>query len=304
MSEHVGVVIPTRGRPELLQRAIRTVWSQDHDGRIDVTVVVDHPDEPLPDLEQPTSGLHRLEVIRNAGTPGLAGARNFGLGHVEAPLLALLDDDDEWHPTRLSRQVALLRSDTDAALAGGGICIVQPDSETERVHARKVVVHEDLLRDRIAVLHPSTYLLRTALVREVGGWDESIPGGYAEDYDLLLRLTRRGHVVMAPTVVARVHWAGHSYFFSRWAEIAAALEVLLAKHPDFAEQPRGQGRILGQIAFAQAASQQRRAAWATIRRTVRTSPQEPRLLLAALVALQVVSADRIQQTLHRRGRGL
>lgn len=298
----VDVVVPTRDRPELLARAVRSIWAQDHDGPVHVIVVLDGPQDE-PDLPAAPQG-RSLVVVRNEGRPGLAGARNDGLRRVEAPLLATIDDDDEWRPRRLSSQVALLDADPTLVGAGGGTCIVQAGSATPRLPPLERVTHAALLEDRIASLHPSTFLLRTDVVRRVDGWDEHLPGGYAEDYDFLLRLTERGDVAMVPEVVTDVHWSGQSYFFSRWAQIAEALTFLLDKHPDFTASPRGRARVLGQVAFAQAASGQRRAAWRTIGAGVRVRPREPRFLLAALVASRLVGADRVQQVLHARGRGI
>lgn len=299
----IGVVIPTRQRPDLLARALRSVWAQDYAGPVDVLVVVDGPEDLPADLPQPPSP-HSLTVERNGGRPGLAGARNFGLSRTTADLLATIDDDDEWRPARLSAQVALLADDPALVAAGGSTAIVQEGTRVTRTTPAPRVGHADLLADRVAPLHPSTFLLDTAAVRAIGGWDEHIPGGYAEDYDFLLRLTARGDVAMVEDVVADIHWSGQSYFFSRWAQIAEALTYLLDKHPDFATSRPGHARVLGQIAFARAASGDRAGAWRTIRRGLGVRRTEPRFLLAALVASRAVSADRVQRTLHAHGRGV
>ena len=44
----------------------------------------------------------------NTSTPGLAGARNTGILASTTPIVAFLDDDDEWLSEKLSRQIALL----------------------------------------------------------------------------------------------------------------------------------------------------------------------------------------------------
>lgn len=200
--------------------------------------------------------------------------------------------------------MALLVADPALVGAGGSTRIVRADGTTPRPAPLARIRHADLLVDRIAPLHPSTFLLDVAAVRRVGGWDEHIPGGYAEDYDFLLRLTGLGDIAMVPEVVADIHWAGHSYFFSRWAQIADALTYLLDKHPDLLSSPAGHARLLGQIAFARAASGDRRGAWRTIGSGLRVSRREPRFVLAGMVASGVVSADRVQRTLHSRGRGV
>lgn len=302
-SPRIEVLVCTHQRPDLLARALRSVWAQDYAGDIDVLVVVDGPEELPTALPKPTAK-RSLRVERNAGSAGLAGARNFGLSRTSATLLATIDDDDEWRPARLSRQVPLLTSDASLVAAGGSTCIVQGHKRVDRITPRDRIRHADLLEDRIASLHPSTFLLVAAVVRAIAGWDEELPGGFAEDYDFLLRLTARGEIAMVREVVADVHWDGQSYFFSRWAQIAEAMTFLLRKHPEFATSRRGHARVLGQIAFARAASGERREAWRTLWKGLRVSPTQPRFVLAALVAARLVTADRVQQTLHARGRGV
>jgi hypothetical protein len=101
-----------------------------------------------------------------------------------------------------------------------------------------------------------------------------------------------------------VHWHGSSYYFSKWQTIYDALGALLMKHPQFQSIPRGRARITGQRAIALAAMGRRREALAAAADTLRTSSTEPRAYVATAVASGVVSVERVQRFLHRRGRGL
>ena len=301
----VSVVICTRGdRPELLNEALASVLDQDFRGSIETTVVLDS-DGALPEVGDVRHPDRTVRVVRNEGTPGLAGARNFGLTQATAPWLATLDDDDLWWPTRLRLQLALAADVPSAPLIGSGIEIADgTGARTERRSPQAAFTHADLLRDRVAELHPSTFLMPTEAVREVGGWDESLPGSYAEDYDLMLRLTHMGDAAMVEEPLVTVRWSGNSYFFSRWRTIADALTVLLDKHPDFVTEPKGEGRILGQVAFARAAAGDRRAGTRGASAALRRNALEPRAYLALAVASGLVSADQVQSALHKRGRGI
>ena len=48
---------------------------------------------------------------------GVSAALNFGLVQIRGELVARLDSDDLWHPTKLERQVELLATDSTVALA-------------------------------------------------------------------------------------------------------------------------------------------------------------------------------------------
>ncbi len=62
--------------------------------------------------------------------------------------------------------------------------------------------------------------------------------------------------------------------------------------------------LMEERAFALAALGRRREAWREIRRALRAAPRERRSYLAALVALRLVSAERVVRMLNRRGRGI
>lgn len=301
----VSVVLATRDRLPLLRRALEAIWTQDYAGDLQVIVAFDGDvpaDAALPQPRIPTR--QTLEVVLNHRAPGVAGARNSALARASADLVATCDDDDVWQPGRLQVQVADLAAHPDAVAVGGSVRIVRGEEHVVRRAPRREVRLADLLEDRVMELHPSAMLYRRDVLDRVGGWDETIPGGYAEDYDLLLRLARHGSLRLVEEVVADIHWNGGSYFFSRWETIAAALKVVLERYPEFASSPRGRARIHGQIAFANAALGRRRESTRWLRRGWADRRREPRLALTVLVLSGAVSAGRLQGMLHARGRGI
>ena len=108
MSCLISVVIPTLRRPDLLLRALDSVFAQTY-SPIEVVVVVDGPDEAtigaLRQIHDP-----RLKVIVNERSLTAAGARNAGVAIANGEWIAFLDDDDEWLPHKLERQVAFAQS--------------------------------------------------------------------------------------------------------------------------------------------------------------------------------------------------
>ena len=103
----VTVVIPTRNRPELVQRAVRSALAQTY-ANIEVIVVVDGPDPAtVAALEVTRSTDSRLCVVALAQNLGGSDARNAGIKAANGEWIALLDDDDEWLPEKLEKQLAL-----------------------------------------------------------------------------------------------------------------------------------------------------------------------------------------------------
>jgi glycosyltransferase involved in cell wall biosynthesis len=103
----VSVVIPTRARPALVPRAVRSALVQTLTDT-EVIVVVDGPDpatrDVLGDIADPR--LRVVELDRSGGAPA---ARNVGVKHARAAWTALLDDDDEWQPEKLATQLVLAK---------------------------------------------------------------------------------------------------------------------------------------------------------------------------------------------------
>lgn len=299
----VTVVIPTHNRPELMQRAARSAVAQDYAGPVEVLVVFDAA-EPF-DIPPPVSPIRSVRSITNTRTRGLAGARNSGVLAATHEFVAFLDDDDEWLPEKLSRQVPLLMARPGTPLAGAGMCVVTEDELIDRPIPMNPVTLPDLLRDRITQLNACGILARRdALLGDLGLVDEAIPGSYGEDYDLLLRAARIAPIPVVTEPVVLVHWHGGSFFTSRWQMIVDALTYLLAKHPDFESEPKGYARIAGQIAFAEAAARHPKAARSWAWRALRRDPGQPRALLALAIASHLVTPQRVMRELNRRGRGV
>ncbi|MGA3091058.1 MAG: glycosyltransferase family 2 protein [Terriglobales bacterium] len=105
VSPLISVVIPTRGRPELLLRALNSVLAQTYQ-ELEILVVIDGPcaksSEMLAGLTDP-----RLRPIVLPASVGGSDARNTGVGAASGEWIAFLDDDDEWLPPKLERQIAV-----------------------------------------------------------------------------------------------------------------------------------------------------------------------------------------------------
>jgi glycosyltransferase involved in cell wall biosynthesis len=98
----VSAVIPTRGRPEFLLRAVRSVLGQTL-RKIEAVVVIDGQD---PATERAVKMLARedgrVRVIALPTSIGGSAARNRGVDEASGEWIAFLDDDDEWMPGKLA----------------------------------------------------------------------------------------------------------------------------------------------------------------------------------------------------------
>ncbi len=199
----VSVVIATRNRPELLEKAVRAALAQDYPGPIEVIAVFDQA-EPVHALARDDE--HRaVRVTSNAATPGLPGARNTGISLAQHPLIAFCDDDDWWLPAKLRAQTAAMAA-TGARACVTSIRVHYGDKVRHRRCTSPVLRHADLVRDRVTAAHPSSYLVHREVVDQAGPVDEVLPGGYGEDYDWLLRVARLTDVACVTEPMVEVLW--------------------------------------------------------------------------------------------------
>jgi glycosyltransferase involved in cell wall biosynthesis len=297
----VDVIIATHNRPQLLRAALDAALAQTYRGRIACTVVFDRSKRDH-SLELQTAD-RSVRVITNQRSAGLAGARNSGIEAGSGDLVAFCDDDDEWLPTKIEKQVELLQS-SQALTCVTGIIVEYEDRQVHRIPTSESVELAALVRNRTMEAHPSTVLVRRgALLGPIGLVDEEIPGSYGEDFDWILRAAESGSVAVVEEPLVRVRW-GQSLFSRKWQTIVDAIDYMIAKHPAFSADHRALGRLLGRRSFALAALGRRSEALSSARRTLRSWPGERRAYLAVAVALGLVSSERLMRTAHRRGHGI
>lgn len=133
----ITAVIPTRGRAEIVTRAVRSALNQTY-LNVEAIVVVDGPDpvtiEALEALKEP-----RLRVIALAENVGGSEARNIGARAARGTWIALLDDDDQWLPEKLATQMGMV---PDPAAR---YCLVTCQ------HLKRQLGHPDVLAPRRAL---------------------------------------------------------------------------------------------------------------------------------------------------------
>lgn len=296
-------IIATIGRPELVREAVLSILNQSYSGLIEVIVVFDYiPIDPLDDVKIPAN--RSLKTVSNTRSPGLAGGRNSGIEAATHDLIAFNDDDDEWMPSKLAKQVPILLANPAAFIIGTGMRVQTNGPAHIRIPPR-ILLHADFLDSRVNSIGSCSFLLRRSdLLGRLGLIDEDIPTSYGEDYDLLLRASAMGPVICVPEPLVFIRWNRASFFSGRWQGIADALRYLLAKHEEFADSPHGAARIEGQIAFALAALGDRRKAREWAARAIAHDRKQLRAYAAYGIALRILPAAWLVRVVNRRGRGL
>ena len=192
----VSVIIPAFNVEDYVRLAVESTLDQTY-ASIEVIVVDDgSTDGTARVLEEFGSA---ITLIRKPNG-GIGSACNRGVAASHGEVIALLDADDVWYPTRVARCMAeLVRSDAGFVTSDAHLI----DEQGEAIGTSWFDL-ESFPADRLAQeIVRRNYIWVGALIwnsalAEVGTFDEGAPTG-AEDYDMWLRLIAAGHL---PAVVA------------------------------------------------------------------------------------------------------
>ncbi len=202
----ISIIIPAHNRGELLRRAVGSVLGQTQvDPNFEVVVVDDASDNPA-SLELASVTDPRLRIVRSEHNIERGASRNLGARVSQASLLAFLDSDDEWLPEKLSRQIAGAPS-RGASVTG----MVNVDEHGRAFAGQRVPpsdAHRHVSRTNRFYGSGSSLVIDRASFDAVGGYPEERAVQGAEDWVLLVRLTRAGispRIVEFPGVRVRVH---------------------------------------------------------------------------------------------------
>jgi glycosyltransferase involved in cell wall biosynthesis len=300
----VGVVIPTRNRPELVRKAIESVREQRYPGEVRIVVVYDQTE---PDYSLASTDGTGVLVLTNWRTEGLAGARNTGILALDTELVAFCDDDDRWQPDKLRRQVAALLAEPDSEFATCAIEVEYEGTTTARLAGRSRVTVDELARSRMAMLHSSSFLAKREAFGEgdaIGLVAEDAPGSQNEDWDLLLRAARRAPIVHLDEPLVRVLWGRTSHYAYEYSTKISSLRWMMQRHPEISGCKPGAARVYGQLACWSAASGNKSQAWQFSKEAVRANWKEPRTAIALAAMTGAVKVENVLSALHKRGRGI
>lgn len=203
MEPLVSVVIPTHNRKLLAVRAVKSVLAQSYQNL--ECIVVD--DASTDGTQQDLLGIPdaRLKVFRNETSKHASATRNVGITNAKGNFIAFLDDDDEWLPSKLARQIDLFQR--SSAKVGLVYCWLDYYDGQGRLvkhyHPQlKGYIFGDVF-DEQRIGNCSTLVVTRAAVDKVGGFDESLPRG--NDGDFIRRVCHEFEVEYVPEVLVKCH---------------------------------------------------------------------------------------------------
>lgn len=192
--------------PQFLRAAIASVQAQLY-GRWQLCIADDA--SPAPEVRQVLEACQavdpRIQVVFRPKNGHISAASNSALDLVQGEWIALMDHDDLLPEDALLRVAECVRDHPDAQLVYSDEDKVDDQGQRSDPYF-KPDWNLDLFRSHNMFSHLG--VLRTALVREVGGFRQGLEG--SQDWDLVLRCVERiapSQIVHIPRVL--YHWRIH-----------------------------------------------------------------------------------------------
>jgi glycosyltransferase involved in cell wall biosynthesis len=213
MSPLVNAIVPAYNYGRFLDRALDSVLSQTYSA-VQCVVVDDGSTDETAEVLKRFRG--RVTAIVQPHR-GVSAARNAAIAASHGELIAFLDGDDYWHPTKIERQVAWLTKNPDVACIGCGLEHVYPDGRIERIPGNrntdvtKAETVRRLARREFWIMGSgSGAMIRRSALAQAGGFDERLTA--AEDWDLWLRVASQYAVDNVEDVLVSINRHGTGLF--------------------------------------------------------------------------------------------
>jgi glycosyltransferase involved in cell wall biosynthesis len=203
-------VIPTYKRPDLLVRLLQSIVKQSY--KASEIIVVDDcsgmSDEYIACIERfnQLACIKYICLEKNSGAPI---ARNRGIAEAKSEWVALVDDDDEWLPNKLEKQVELIQSNENPKLGLVYTWAEAKGDNGQESYDSCISVSGDARKALLStnfIMSASVVVKKEALLA-VKGFNTSLPS--CQDWDMWIRISLAGyHIDVVKEILTIYHRHG------------------------------------------------------------------------------------------------
>ena len=225
MAPVVSVVMAAKNYARFLPAAVESVFAQTV-ADWELLVVDDGSTDATPAAVKPFLADRRVQCVRSDRL-GQSRAKNLGVGLSRGEVIAFLDADDAWKPTKLEKQLALLAAKPAVGVAfclrelidEAGNRLPQPGHAPPPPTGR--VLDEIFVRNFVCF---SSVAVRREVFDRVGGFDPGLD--LSIDYDLWLRAAAHYEFDYVPEELV-LYRTGHGNLSKRLSDrIATAFSIM------------------------------------------------------------------------------
>ena len=223
----VSVIIPTYNRAHLVGRAIQSVLNQTYQD-FEIIVVDDGSTDNTEEIVKSFND-ERIRYIRHEKNKGAPAARNTGIKLAKGKYIGLLDDDDEWLPEKLEKQMSKFQNSSEkvGVIYSGFFYVSEKSGKivSEIIPLLRGEVYANLLKG--CILGSPTPLIKKRCFQKAGFFDETLPS--CQDWDMWIRLSKYCDFDFVPDILAKHHVHGGQISVDLNAKIVAR-EKLIEKY--------------------------------------------------------------------------
>ena len=202
----ITTIIPTYGKPDLLQNAILSVQSQTYSDWELIVVDDNNPETKerkqtekiLSNFTAKDSRIHYIQHSRNLNG---AAARNTGIRQAQGEYISFLDSDDEYYPQRFQKCIGALQNAPNEIAGVYTGCEFRRNGKT--FHTVKNVEAGNFLVETLACTFlfctGSNLFMRASAIHNLQGFDESFLRH--QDYEFLVRYFEKFVLAAVPEVL-------------------------------------------------------------------------------------------------------
>ena len=233
----VSVIIPTYNRAHFIGRAIESVLNQTYQN-FEIIVIdgnsKDNTEEVVKRFDD-----ERIRYLRYETNRGGAVARNSGIKEAQAEYIGFLDDDDEWLPEKLEKQMDVFETtSSEVGVVYSGFSM--RSGKSGEVIADSIPTHRGNVYDSILarnILGGSTIpLIKKICFQKVGVFDEELP--CCEDWDLWIRLSKHYDFDFVPEVLIKYYVHGEQISVDLNRMIMARQRLIEKFWDELSQKPR------------------------------------------------------------------
>jgi glycosyltransferase involved in cell wall biosynthesis len=278
----VSVIIPTHNRAEFLEKAIHSVLNQSYTD-FEILVCDDASSDDTRKVVEAISD-ERIRFIRYEQNRGVIRVRNEAISNSSGDYIAFLDDDDEWLPTKLEKQIAILGDSTNK-LGGVYTGVYSIDTQLGRIVKTSIPKYSgDILNELLMdnFITTSSVIIKKYCFERVGLFDPEYKS--ASDYDMWIRIAAEFNFdyVAEPLVNYRNHPKKIS---TNYDGLIRGLERLISKHENlFTDNRQAYVNHLLKIGVFQCFNNNSQEGRKTFRTALRFRPLDIRLYYNMIIS--------------------
>ena len=230
VTPRISILVPTFNTPEaMLREMLDSVKGQLY-SHWELCIADDGSDQPHVKriLQEYAAADSRIKLHFDTENSGVSTASNRALEMVTSEFVVLLDHDDLLEEQALFRVAECILQDRPDVVYSDEV-LVTPDLSNVLHFAYRPAFSQEYLRSHPYIVHMAGF--RTQVLRDIGGFDESLP--ISQDYDLILRAIEKARsIVHIPEILYQWRILPSSAGEQKMHDVMATSKALLQRHLD------------------------------------------------------------------------